>query len=65
MHKRNAGQESRHLGNGRKIVGFLNGIGGQHRKSRLTAGHDIGMVTENGQRVPGNCPCRHMHDKRC
>ena len=34
-------------------MGFLHGVGGQHGETGLTAGHHVGMIAEDGQRVIG------------
>ena len=64
VHKRNAGAQRGSLGNGREVVGFLNGVGAQHGKAGLTAGHDVGVVTEDGQRMVSQRTGGNVHDER-
>lgn len=64
VHKRNAGTQRGSLGNGREIVGFLNRVGAQHGKAGLTAGHDVGVVSEDGQRMVSQRTGGNVHDER-
>ena len=46
----------------REVHGFLNAVGGEQRKARLTARHNVLMVSEYGQRVRGECACRNVEN---
>ena len=41
------------MGDQRHVHRFLHAVGGQHGKAGLAAGHDVGMVAEDRQRVIG------------
>ncbi len=47
----------------RHILRFLHGVGGQHRKAGLTAGHNVGVISEDGQRVIGQRAGGHMEHR--
>ena len=51
MQEGNAGLQGAQVRDQAQIHGFLHTVGGQQRKAGLTAGHHVGMVAENGQRM--------------
>ena len=53
------GGEVRHE---REVHGFLNGVGSEHRKTGLTASHNVGVVAENVKSVSGEGSCRNMEN---
>ena len=63
VEKRDAGAQSRGVRDGRKVLGFLDGAGGEQGKARLPAGHHVGMVAEDRQRVRREGACGHVHAK--
>jgi hypothetical protein len=52
------------LSDGREVLSLLDGAGGQEGEARLPAGHDVGVVAEDRQRVGREDARRHMHDER-
>ncbi|MPN64359.1 hypothetical protein SDC9_212131 [bioreactor metagenome] len=50
------------MGNRRQIHTFLGGRGHQHCIARCAAGHEIGMIAENGVVVGGNHSGGNVHD---
>ena len=48
------------LGDQRKVHGLLDGIRGQEGKPRGTGGHDVTVITEDGERVRRHRARRHM-----
>ena len=64
MHERNAGLESGDLGDEGEIGDFLHGIGGKHGPAGGAAGHDVGVVAEDGERVGGQGAGRDVHGGR-
>ncbi|OQB33669.1 MAG: hypothetical protein BWY09_02749 [Candidatus Hydrogenedentes bacterium ADurb.Bin179] len=54
VHKRNARLQRRRMGDERHVMGFLNGVGTQHAKSRAARRHDVAMVAKNREGM-----CRH------
>ena len=53
MKERHSGLDGGQMSNGRQIHGFLHAGGCQHGKSRLSAGHNILMVAEDGKSMGG------------
>ena len=51
--ERNFGFKRRKVRDQSEIHNFLNGIGREHRKTRLTACHNVRMIAENVKRMSG------------
>ncbi len=49
---------------GGQVVRFLRVARGEHGESGLPAGHDVGVVAEDRERVRGDGSCRDVHDER-
>ena len=50
------------MGDERHVLRLLNGVGSQHRKAGLAAGHHVGVVAEDRQRVVGQRTSAHVED---
>ena len=65
MDHRYASCQCRHLRDQREVLGFLRRVGGKQRAAGGTAGHHVGMITEDRQRMRRQCACRHVqHEGR-
>ncbi len=53
--------ERRRVRDGREVVRLLHARSAEHREASGPAGHDVGMVAENGQRVGGDGARRDVH----
>src|SRR5512143_506983 len=62
VQERHAGLEGCHLGDGGKVVRFLDTARGEQRKACLAASHHILMVAVNGKRVRGDRAGCHVED---
>ena len=62
--KRHAGLDRSEMRDGAKVHHFLRVGFGQHSKAGLAAGHYVGMVAENIQRVAGYRTCGNMEHAR-
>ena len=51
------------MGHQRHVAGFLHGVAGQHGEAGLTAGHNVAVVTEDGQRVIGQGAGAHVEHR--
>ena len=49
---------------GGQIHDFLHVALGEHGEAGLAAGHNVGLVTEDGQGVRSECARRHVEDGR-
>ena len=50
------------MGDERHVLRLLNGVGSQHRKAGLAAGHHVGVVAEDRQRVVSQRTSAHVED---
>ena len=64
VHERNTGFHRGVLSNRRHILRFLNVVGAQHRKARLTASHHVGVIAENRQSVRSDGARGDVHNER-
>ena len=64
VEERNLGLERRGVGDHRHIVGFLNGVGAEHREAGLTAGHNVAVVTENAETLASERAGGNVEDRR-
>ena len=64
VQERNGGLDCSQMGNQSHVGRFLNGVGGQHCEAGLTAGHDVGVVSEDVQRMIGQRASGNMEDGR-
>ena len=64
MHKGDGAFDGAEMRDNAQIHAFLHAGGSELRPARLAAGHRVGMITENGDRMGGKSPCRHMHNAR-
>ena len=62
MQEGHAGFQSGEMRDEGEIHDFLNGRGREHGKSCLTASHDVGMISEDVQRVCGEGTRGNVHD---
>ena len=53
VQERNRGTQGGQVSHQRQVHSLLHGVGCQHRKTGLTAGHHVGMIAEDVQRVSG------------
>ena len=51
------------LGDAGQIVGLLHRVRGQHGEAALAAGHHVGVIPEDRERVGGQAPGRHVDDQ--
>ena len=54
VHEWDAGAQGGHLGDGGGVVRFLDGAAAEHGEAGLAAGHDVGVVAEDAERVGGD-----------
>ncbi len=64
MNERNARLEGCDLRNESEVSDFLYGIGREHRPAGGTAGHDVRMVSKDGEGMGGESARRDMHRGR-
>ena len=64
MQEGNPGFERRRLGDEREIARFLDGIRGQHGKTRRARRHDVTVVAEDGKRVRSQSARSDVNDRR-
>ena len=64
MHEGNAALDGGQMGHRAEIHDLLRGIGAEHGKAGLTAGVNVRMVAEDGQRVAGHGAGRNVDDAR-
>ena len=57
MQERHSGFQRSEMSDEREVHNFLNGVGAQHRKSSLTARHNVAVVAENVQSVISESAC--------
>ena len=60
--ERDAGFQGGALRDKGSVMRFLNRVGGDQRETGLAGGHDVGLITENGQRVRRKGAGSHMED---
>ena len=58
-----AGLQRGGLGDQGEVLGLLHRVGGQHGEAGLAAGHDVGVVAEDGQGVGGQGAGGDVHDE--
>ena len=58
------GLERRGVRDGRHVVRFLHRVRAEHREAGLAAGHDVGVVAEDRQRVRRQRARRDVHRER-
>ncbi len=56
--------QARGLRDDREVVRFLDRVGREEREPRLAAGHGVGVVAEDGERVRRDRPRGHVHHER-
>ena len=61
VQERNARLERRRVRDRREVVRLLHRFGAEHREAGLAAGHHVGVVAEDRQRVRGEGARRHVH----
>ena len=61
MQERNARFQRGDLRDQRQVVHFLHGVRREHRPTGGAARHDVGVITEDGQRMRGQRACGYMH----
>ena len=64
MQKRNPCPQRRSLGDQGKVHDFLNVVGAEHGPTGGAAGHNVGMVAEDRQRLSGDGTGRNVEDGR-
>ena len=64
VQERNARLECCRMRDRGHVVRFLHGVRAQQREACLPAGHHVGVVAEDRQRVRGERPRRHVHRER-
>ena len=64
MQEGNAGLQRGHVRHQRHVHGLLHGVGSEHGEARLPAGHHVGMVAKDGQRVVSQRARAHMEHAR-
>ena len=64
VQERNAALDGGKMCHSGEILGFLDGAGGEHRKTCLTAGHYVLMVSEYGESVGCQRTCGNMENCR-
>ena len=64
MHEGHPGLDGGEMGHGGQVHALLHAGGGQLGEARLTAGHHIGVVAENGKGAGAHGPGRHMDHAR-
>ena len=64
VEKRDARREGRRMGDRGEVLGLLDGAGREHRETGLAASHDVGVISEDRERVRGQRPRRHVHRER-
>ena len=52
------------MGDEREILRFLHGVRGEHREARLTARHNIAVVTKNAKSLTSEGARRNMEHRR-
>ena len=60
VQERQAGLDGAQVSDGGQVLGFLDGTGGQHAETGLAAGHDVLVVTEDGEGVAGQGAGAHV-----
>ena len=63
VEERNLSLKRSGVGDHRHIVRFLNGVGAEHRKTCLTAGHDIAVIAENAETLASERTCGNMENR--
>ena len=64
VNERDAGLQRGDLRHQRQIVNLLDGVRAEHRPARRAAGHHVGVVAKDRQRVGGQRAGRHVHGRR-
>ena len=64
VQERHAALQCGKMRNQRHILRFLNRVGSDHGKAGLTAGHNVGMVTENRKRMISQRTGTHVENAR-
>ncbi len=64
VQERHPGPQRRRVRDQGHVLGLLYRRCRQHRHAGLSAGHDVAVITEDAQRVRGQRPRRHVHDRR-
>ncbi len=60
MYKRHAALDRRQMGDTGQIHALLHGAGTEKRKACLTGSHHVRVISEDGQGVSGQRPCRYV-----
>ena len=64
VQERNTALDGGQMRHGGQIHDFLHVALGEHGEAGLAAGHNVGLVTEDGQGVRSECARRHVEDGR-
>ena len=64
VHKGHPGADGGEMGHRRQIHALLHTGGGQLGKTRLTAGHNVGVIAKDGKRAGSHRPGRHVDHPR-
>ena len=64
LEERDFGRIGGEVGDESHVQFFLDGVGGQHRETRVAAGHDVRVVAEDGEGLAGEGTGGHVEDGR-